>query len=119
MNLRLKKLRKRLGLSQEAFANRLGMKGSSISLLESGNRNITEPVIRSICREFNVDYIWLTTGAGEMFVDSSDDDVISTIEHIMESENEFYKKIFRSLSKLDDEDILDIERIINKLLSGS
>ena len=42
-------------------------------LLESGGRNITEQVIKSICREFNVDYIWLTTGDGEMFVDTDDD----------------------------------------------
>ena len=64
-NERLKLLRKTLKLSQDAFAERIGMKGSSISLLESGGRNITEQVIKSICREFNVDYIWLTTGDGE------------------------------------------------------
>ena len=41
MNERLKLLRKTLKLSQDAFAERIGMKGSSISLLESGGRNIT------------------------------------------------------------------------------
>lgn len=40
MNERLKLLRKTLKLSQDAFAERIGMKGSSISLLESGGRNI-------------------------------------------------------------------------------
>ena len=46
MNERLKLLRKTLKLSQDAFAERIGMKGSSISLLESGGRNITEQVFK-------------------------------------------------------------------------
>lgn len=69
MNERLKSVRKALKLSQDAFAEKLGMKGSAISMLESGNRNITEQVVKSICREFDVDYLWLTTGEGEMFTD--------------------------------------------------
>lgn len=69
MNERLKSVRKALKLSQDAFAEKIGMRGSAISMLESGNRNITEQVVKSICREFNVDYLWLTTGEGEMFTD--------------------------------------------------
>ena len=67
MNERLKLLRKTLKLSQDAFAERIGMKGSSISLLESGGRNITEQVIKSICREFNVREEWLRNGEEPMF----------------------------------------------------
>ena len=70
MNERLNLLRKTLNISQEEFGKRLGVTGASISRLEKGERNITEQMIKSICREFNVDYIWLTTGEGEMFVDS-------------------------------------------------
>ena len=113
MNERLKDVRKALKLSQEAFAERLGMKGSSVSLLESGQRNITEQVIKSICREFNVDYIWLTTGDGEMFIDS-DDDIIETIDRIMISENEFHKNLFKTFARLDEDELLALERIIDK-----
>lgn len=70
MNERLKNLRKNiLKLSQEAFGNRLGVTGAGISKIESGERALTEQMAKSICREFNVDYLWLTTGEGEIFTD--------------------------------------------------
>ena len=116
MNERLKLLRKTLKLSQDAFAERIGMKGSSISLLESGGRNITEQVIKSICREFNVDYIWLTTGDGEMFVDN-DDDFIERIDRIMVGEDDARKNLFKALLEASDEDIAAFQRIIDLFAS--
>lgn len=116
MNERLKLLRKTLKLSQDAFAERIGMKGSSISLLESGGRNITEQVIKSICREFNVDYIWLITGDGEMFVDT-DDDFIERIDRIMVGEDDARKNLFKALLEASDEDIAAFQRIIDLFAS--
>lgn len=116
MNERLKLLRKTLKLSQDAFAERIGMKGSSISLLESGGRNITEQVIKSICREFNVDYIWLTTGDSEMFVDT-DDDFIERIDRIMVGEDDARKNLFKALLEASDEDIAAFQRIIDLFAS--
>lgn len=69
MNERIKSVRKALKLSQDAFGEKLGMTGGGVSLLELGKRSVTEQVVKSICREFNVDYLWLTTGDGEMFTD--------------------------------------------------
>ena len=115
MNERLKLLRKTLKLSQDAFAERIGMKGSSISLLESGGRNITEQVIKSICREFNVDYMWLTTGDGEMFIDT-DDDFIERIDRIMAGEDEARKSLFKFMLELSDEDIAALDRLMKKAI---
>lgn len=111
MNERLKLLRKTLDLSQDAFAERIGMKGSSISLLESGRRNITEQVIKSICREFNVDYGWLTTGVGEMFVDS-DEDFLARVDAILVDENEDRRNMIKTLLYASDEDIAAVSRLV-------
>nr|DAH28497.1 MAG TPA: hypothetical protein [Caudoviricetes sp.] len=111
MNERLKLLRKTLDLSQDAFAERIGMKGSSISLLESGRRNITERVIKSICREFNVDYGWLTTGVGEMFVDS-DEDFLARVDAILVDENEDRRNMIKTLLYASDEDIAAVSRLV-------
>ena len=67
MNKRVKELRKILGLSGEKFGNRLGVQRGTISNIENGNRNLTEQMIKSICREFNVNEDWLRTGQGNMF----------------------------------------------------
>ena len=70
---RVKEIRKALGLTLEKFGEKLGVGKTAISNIENGNRNLTEQMTKSICREFSVDYIWLTTGQGEMFIDSDDD----------------------------------------------
>ncbi|MEF9998513.1 MAG: helix-turn-helix transcriptional regulator [Lachnospiraceae bacterium] len=118
MNERLKDIRKSLKLSQDAFSERIGMKGSSVSLLESGKRNITEPVIKSICREFGVDYVWFTTGDGEMFV-GSDDDIIEAIDRVMIGENEFHKNLFKTFARLDEDELLALEQFIDKFIEIS
>ena len=67
MNTRIKFLRKNSGLTQEKFAERIGLKQNSIALIESGKRNISDQTILSICREFGVREEWLRTGNGEMY----------------------------------------------------
>lgn len=67
MNDRIKLLRNTLGLSQEAFGEKIGVTKASVSRLEKGERNPSEQTIKSICREFNVNYAWLLEGKGEMF----------------------------------------------------
>ena len=115
MNERLNLLRKTLKISQEEFGKRLGVTGASISRLEKGERNITEQMIKSICREFNVDYIWLTTGEGEMFVDS-DDDITESIDRIMSGENEFHKNLFKTFARLDENELSALETVIDKFI---
>ena len=63
---RVKLLRKELGLSQEAFGNKIGSTRDAIAAYERGV-TIKEPIVKLICRTFNVDYFWLTEGTGEMF----------------------------------------------------
>lgn len=67
MNERLKKLRKILGLTQQEFANKIGMKQNTIAQYEMGRTIPSNAIIFSICREFNVNETWLKTGEGEMF----------------------------------------------------
>ena len=64
---RIRKVRRALDLTQEAFCNRIGLKRNSISLVESDKRNISDQAILSICREFHVNEKWLRDGNGEMF----------------------------------------------------
>lgn len=112
---RVKEIRKSLGLTLEKFGERLGVGKTAISNIEKGNRNLTEQMTISICREYNVDYAWLTQGDGEMFVDS-DDDIMETIDRIMLGENEFHKNLFKTFARLDEDELLALERIIDKFI---
>ncbi len=115
MNERIKILRKSLGLTLEKFGNRLGVAKSTISNIENGRFSVTDQMIRSICREFNVDYIWLTTGSGDMYIDT-DKSFLEKIDQIMAGENDFHKNLLKLAVNLDIKELESIESLINKFL---
>lgn len=67
LNIRVKLLRNKLNMSQEAFAKRLGVTAAGISKIENGKRKLTEQMHLMICKEFNLNESWLRTGEGEIF----------------------------------------------------
>ncbi len=106
MNNRIKQLRKDLGLTQEKFGEKLGLKKNSISQIENGINSLTEQLLLSVCREFNVSEKWLRTGEGEMFIPvPEEDEVAAYVEDLLadNGENELYnliKSIMRTYNEL-------------------
>lgn len=114
---RVREVRKNLGLTLEKFGEKIGMKKNSISQIENGKNNLTDANIKAICREYNVDYIWLTTGDGEMFVDS-DDDFLEKIDRIMAGESDIRKNAIKALVNASPEDIEALDRLIDLYLQA-
>ena len=112
---RIREVRKALGLTLEKFGEKIGMKKNSVSQLENGKNSVTEQVVKAICREYNVDYMWLTTGDGEIFIDT-DDDFIERIDRIMAGEDEARKNLFKFMLELSDEDIAALDRLMKKAI---
>lgn len=98
---RLRFLRKELGLSQDEFGRRLGVSNTAISKLEKNERNLTEQMALSICREFRVNYFWLTEGKGEMFTGTPQ----SVVDEIAEDYklDDIDKKIIEKYLELSEE----------------
>lgn len=111
-NERVKEVRKSLGLTLEKFGNKLGVQKSAISKIEKGENSLTDANIKAICREFGVDYIWLTTGEGEMFVES-DDEFLGRIDQVMAGENEARKNMIKTLLYASDDDIEAFDRLVD------
>ena len=78
-------MRTTLNLTLEKFGKRLGVTKVAISNIEKGNRNVTDQMRKSICREYGVNEIWLTSGTGKMFIS----DEIKEIE--------IFEKYFKTL----------------------
>ena len=115
-NERVKEVRKTLNLTLEKFGERIGVTRGSMSNIENGNRNLTEQMTKSICRGFGVDYMWLTTGEGEMFVET-DDDFFERIDRIMAGENETRKNMIKMLLYASDDDIEAFDRLVDYYIS--
>lgn len=80
MNERIKQIRLDFGLTQQKFAERIGLKQNSIALIESGKRNISDQALLSICREYGINEEWLRTGNGEMFSPEPEDELQALTE---------------------------------------
>ena len=64
---RTSELRKAFGLTQQAFADRLGITRGAVANWDLDRSDPSDAVISLICREFNVREAWLRDGTGEMF----------------------------------------------------
>lgn len=104
---RVKEIRKYLNLTMEKFGERLGVGKTAISKLENNERNLTDQMAISICREFNVSETWLRTGEGEMLKPKPPEDEVGYyVEELLENEdNPLYRVIIEMMKTyhgLDD-----------------
>jgi hypothetical protein len=117
VNERVKQLRKTLDLTMEKFGEKIGVKKSAISLIESGKNSLTEQMIKSICREFDVDEEWLRNGTGSMFIERTRDEEIANFIGTIQSvdDDSFMKKFISMLAKLDESEWKLLEKMALKL----
>lgn len=118
LNDRIKIVRKKAKLTQKEFAQRLGIKQNTVASYEIGRIGISDAVINSICREFNVNETWLRTGKGEMHQSLTKSQEIGAFANeVMKLPDEAFKKRFvDALQRLDEKDWKNLEEIANKLL---
>lgn len=114
---RIKKIRKELDLTQQEFADRIGVKRGGIANYEIGRNEPTDSVISLICREFNVNEDWLRTGQGEMFIEQSRNDQMAklTKQLLNEEEDSFKNRLISVLANLTEEQWQVLAEIAEKL----
>lgn len=117
LNKRIKELRNALNLTLEKFGERLGVTKVAISNLEKGNRNVTDQMFKSICREFDVNEEWLRNGTGSMFRTLTRSEIITdfTTDLLKDEEESFQRRFIEALAVLDEDDWKTLEKISEKL----
>lgn len=118
MNERIKYIRKKEGLSQQKFADKLGIARGNIAAYEVGKNAPSDAVISLICSKFNVNKDWLLTGKGDMY-DAPEDEVAAVVSDLLEESNPFYDiiiSIMKSYKKLDDKSQSALNSLIKDLL---
>lgn len=104
MEERLKELRKTLNLTQQEFAEKIGVKRNTIAQYESGRNAPIDAVITLICRTYSVNETWLRTGEGEMFQPKSrNDELLDYARRIAEGNpGSIQAKILTAMTRLTD-----------------
>lgn len=113
---RLRELRKSLNLTLEKFGKSLGVGKTAVSKIENGENNLTDQMLLSICREYNVSEEWLRGGTGEMFVPLKRNQVITDFAgDLIREDDTFRKRLIEALAKLDEKDWAVLERLAQEL----
>lgn len=117
MKDRIKKIRKELDLTQQEFADRIGIKRNSFANYETGRNTPIDAIIVSICREFNVNEHWLRDGTGEMFIKQTRDEQIAAfIGDMLKDEKESFKRrLISALANLDESDWDVLEKLVDSM----
>lgn len=127
MNERIKEVRKSLGLTQNEFGEKLGVRGNTITNYESNSRKPSNAIISAICREFQISEEWLRTGEGEMKAPMTKQSEIAAITAQLfrkeETDPETYNfliELNKYLLQLDEtqmQAVLDMVRKLNAAIS--
>lgn len=94
---RVRRVRKELRLTLEKFGEKVGVGKTAISNIEKGNRNLTEQMAKSICREFSVDYTWLTTGEGDDIFEKSPSSTMEQLKKEFDLDDFSYNLVYQYL----------------------
>ena len=118
MEARLKAVRKAVGLTQQEFADRLGIKRGAVANYEIGRNDPIDAVISLICREFVVNETWLRTGEGEMFapVDPENQLMEWAGRVLADSSDSFRARFVRMMMGLTDKEWAVLEEKARQLL---
>lgn len=118
MKTRIKELRKSLGMTQQKFADAIGVKQNTVAQYEMGRNEPIDSVCSLICKEFNVSEEWLRTGNGEMFIHLSESEkTMGCVARILSDDDNPLKAAFlyAAAEIIDDDACFEI--IKSKMLS--
>jgi transcriptional regulator with XRE-family HTH domain len=121
VNDRVKEIRKTEVLTMENFGEKLGVGRTAISNIENGKRNVTDQMIKSICREFGYREEWLRDGIEPKQPPKLEEDELAEyIEDLLSTDNSTYtlvKSILKTYNKLDDKSKQVINSTIDELIA--
>lgn len=113
MHERLKQIRKNAKMTQQNFAEELGMMRSAYANYEIGRTIPSASFIKLVCYKFNVDENWLVNGTGEMYVET-EDSILNQLKNTYNLSNLEYK-ILTAYLELDTSQRKAVEEFIHKI----
>lgn len=108
---RIKWIRTECKETQEVFAGKISIKRNTLAMIESQNKNTSDLVISAICREYNVNEMWLRTGEGDPFKQLSRyEELSSFFGDLMMSEPDVRHRLIGAIMNADLEELRMVER---------
>ena len=114
---RIRQIRKSNGLTMEEFGTQIGIKKSSVSLIEAGKTNPSEQTLLLICDKFNINRTWLETGEGEMFRHQETDELLPALQNILADCPAIAKALKRVMEVMTKQDFARLNEIVGQCMN--
>ena len=119
MNKRIYNVRKAMQLTQDEFADAIGVSKNYVWQLEKGERNPSKKTLLLICKTFHVSKDWLFDGTGEMFVPyDTNDRLLEWASTISEEDKTSRRRIVEALMTLTEEQWDVLVEVAKKIADG-
>lgn len=103
MKDRIRSVRKKSGLNQTEFGNRIGATQAMLTSYETGRVIPSDTVLKLICKEFSVSYAWLKTGEGPMEDPVAEISIADKLTETYQSLPDRLKSLVDALCEMDPE----------------
>lgn len=117
MNERILKIRQVNGLTQQKFAEKIGLTRNFVWMIEKGERIPSDRTISDICRVFDINEEWLRTGNGLMQKPKKKEDELGeALAQIIKDDDPVIRSILIAYAKMNDDDRKAIKRMAESIL---
>ena len=116
---RLREIRKAERLTQQAFADALGLSLQAIRYYEYGYREPSDKNVNNICATFGISKKWLITGEGEMKEPTGDAKEIADLAKsvMTHTDDRFRLRLVKAITEMSDEDLSAFKDFVLKVTS--
>ena len=119
MNARIAQLRKKEGMTQKKFAEKIGVSENYVWMMEKGDRVPSDRTISDVYREFGVNEGWLRTGEGEMYIPKTrNDQLVDFFREILGADdNDFLRSFCTALASMDKDQLHQLANLSESVLT--
>lgn len=117
MNTRIQQIRKTAKMTQDEFAEKIGVSKNFVWMMEKGERVPSDRTVKDICREFKVNYEWLTEGTGDMFIQNKrKSEIADFVGSVLNGEADSFKiRLVEILANLNESEWETLQKLANAL----
>lgn len=118
MNTRITEIRKSFHLTQDEFAEKIGLSKNFVWMIENGKRIPSDRTIADICRIFSINEDWLRSGEGKMKLElTKNQEIAQFLNDVMAEDDEDFRKNFIDvLASLNEKEWEALASITRKLV---
>lgn len=119
MNTRIAQIRKEANLTQQDFADKIGLTKNYVSLVETGGRTPSDRTLSDICRIFGVQEDWLRHGIGAMRVPKSEEEeTFEMVSSVLNGSPDFKRAVVKMICSRTPDELKVLEKAFMDVLES-